>query len=280
MDLLAAMRKSIYSPEFYRDLLARPLSFSFKYFYSLALALSLVFTVWFSLSAIPFLQTLMRTLEPAILASYLDELVVTIQGGKASVNVAEPYPVPLPDELRALVGRANESLPENLFVINTKEPFTLEGFRGYDTAILLTEEAFVIRDKDGIRVQELSQVPNVKIDKSSVVSVVGYLAPLLRWLIPVVVFAIFIGLLAFMSAKLVYLLFGALLVWVVGKIRHVKFGYAKAYQIGMHAITLSVLVGALSFLGFPKIPYLFTILFVVMAWLNLAPERAPKGGVA
>jgi hypothetical protein len=70
---------------------------------------------------------------------------------------------------------------------------------------------------------------------------------------------------------LVYLLFGALLVWLTAKIKGVKISYGKSYQIGMHLMT-SVIIITNIFNIIPTrfiIPFLFTILLILSAVLNL-----------
>ena len=103
MSFLQNIGKSIYSPEFYKELLGLPFSFSLKYFYSLAVVLAVALAVIFSFKIIPAAQPFLQSIGPQVLNYYPDELVITIKNGDVSTNVAEPYLLPLPAPLIDLV---------------------------------------------------------------------------------------------------------------------------------------------------------------------------------
>ena len=126
--LLHLIRASIHNPEFYKGLLSRKISWSFKYFFSFILILAVVSTAVFGWRAVPAVNSFLNNLAPTILEYYPDELEIVIKDGEASSNVAEPYVIKLPAEL---MSNAPESAPpnepldaendvENALVINTK----------------------------------------------------------------------------------------------------------------------------------------------------------------
>ena len=271
MGLIRLVQESIYSPIFYNGLLVKPLSFSFKYFYSFALVLSIVLAAVISYALIPPASSFFQTVGPKILAYYPDELVITVSGGKASTNVEEPHFFPWPSELREADGTAPF---ENLLVINTIVPFSLEQFRSYRTAALLTQDSFIYAgDKGEIRIQPLAGVPDGKLDKRFVATVTERIAPFSKFVAPIIVIGAFLAGLALFSFELAYLLFGALLIWLLLRVKKVRVQYWKAYQIGMHAVTLGLLFQALMFaFGLNvRLPFLFTALMLVVAFVNVRP---------
>ena len=64
---LKLVKESIYSPNFYRSVLGRPLSFSLKYFYTLVLGFSIVLTFYFSFLLVPRFNAILSSVGPAIL---------------------------------------------------------------------------------------------------------------------------------------------------------------------------------------------------------------------
>lgn len=279
MGFLTLIKKSIYSPEFYRDLRSKPLSFSIKYFYMLALALSLVITAVFSFTLVPTLNSLLKNIGPAVDAYFPDELVVTIRGGEVSVNVPEPYFLPIPAVLENIpvsdAGSAGR-LPKNLVVIDTKNEFSEAAFAEYDTLVLIMKKSVAFSDREGIRIEPLRDIPDYTIDKALLQKFASKTGSFLKYAAPILVFVIFIIAMAIFTFHLVYLFLAALLVWLVMKARGASAGYKKAYQVGVHAMTLGFLLNALLvvvFLPRPNVPFLFTVVLLAVAAVNVRREE-------
>jgi hypothetical protein len=100
---------------------------------------------------------------------------------------------------------------------------------------------------------------------------VGKIAPFLVFIGPLIAIGTFLIAMIVLSFKLVYLLFGAFLIWGLMKIRKISGGYKKAYQIGIHAMTLPILLNVIIFLFVPtfKVPFFFTIVMLMAAFVNL-----------
>ncbi len=268
MNFLRRIYQSVYSPEFYRELLSRPFSFSFKYYYGLAVLVALVMGVFLTLNMAPAILNFARNILPGFAGYYPEELVITIKDGKASAN--QPYIIKMPAEFDI-----SSSTP-NLLVIDTEHPFMLEVFYSYKTAALLTEDNLISRDKEGrLTITPISRFPNTVINRSLVENWIGKASRFISWLFPLVGVFIFIGYIVYASLLLIYLLIAALLILLIGRIKKAAFGYKKAYQIGLHAITLSFVLEAL--LGFipqlnPHIPFQFTLLLLVIVIINISAE--------
>jgi hypothetical protein len=284
MEFLRTVHSSIYSPEFYKELFSRPFSFSLKYFYSLAAVLAVALAVVFSFKIIPAAQPFLQSIGPQILNYYPDELVITIKNGQASTNVKEPYFLKMPEGLAPKDLQYKYSFQdtelrtdlENLLVIDTAAPFTLEGFHGYKTAVLLMKDnAAYYSDNGEIRIQSLKGIPDATINKPTVAKLVGKIAPFLVFIGPLIAIGTFLIAMIALSFKLVYLLFGALLIWGLMKIKKINGGYKKAYQISIHAMTLSILLNVIIFLFVPdfRVPFFFTIVMLMGAFVNLRPSQ-------
>lgn len=277
MKLLELIRKSIHSPHFYEELQNQPLSFSIKYFYSLTIGLSLALTLILSFTMIPAASSFLKDIGPAILRTFPNDLVIEVKNGKVRANVPEPYLMPLPDNLKTVLAESYKSIPQNILVIDTQTPFSPEKFYGYSTLVWLTKETVVFDEGEkGIRIQFLNESINATIDKSKVFSFFDAIRSISRWLAPILVFGIFVFSLVAYSTTLLYLFFGALLVWVISKIRKINLDYRKSYQVGIHAATLSVIVASVSFLFAFRIPFLFTAIMIIVALMNLVPEKKPQ----
>ncbi len=131
MQFFTTIKDSIYSPDFYRTLRAKPLSFSLKYYFSLAAVLALAGTVLMTVQFLPKAQFALTTLAEKVVERFPAELEVTFKGGVVSTNVKEPYFVKeTPGEADALRNEVEDAgTHENLLVIDTSSPLSLELFK-------------------------------------------------------------------------------------------------------------------------------------------------------
>lgn len=270
-----SIASSIYNPSFYAEVLKQPFSFSLKYFYKLAALLALLYTIIAAITFGPQAQGFLKNVSSRVLNYYPENLEIKIEKGMASTNMPEPYTLPWPSELPSSAQRSNRSYA-NLLIIDTQTPFSIDQFKRYDTlAWLLKDSLVVIGDNEQIRIQGLEKFPNTTLTKSKVQFFVNKVEPFLRAVTPLLVIMIFIALLFFFSFQLVYLLFGALVIWIAVKIKKYPLMYGKAYQVGLHAITLPLLVNALWYLTGIKSgkPFLFTLLLVIVVFLNIRTKQ-------
>lgn len=281
MRLWYLIRKSIYSPEFYRSILDKPFSFSLKYFYSLVLVFALVLTAVLSFNFIPYFSSLLGDVAPAILESFPEGLVITITDGIASTNMEEPILIPVPEKLSQAVRRPDFEF-KNLMVIDTRNPFQTEQFDAYGTLVLFTRDSLAFKEREGdLRIQRFSETTDVQIDKNSISFLAARVDALQRWIVPIVVFGTFVMLMGVYSFSLMYLFLGAVFIWLIGKIKKTELSYKKAYQVGIHAVTLSVFVSSITIL-FPavRVPFLFTVIMLFVVWFNLMPRQEPIPAVS
>ncbi len=275
MGLFKNTKNSIYNPEYYNSLLSKPFSFSLKYFLLFTLIFSAIFALIYSIRIIPPLRNFLNEKSMEILQRYPEGLEITIKKGKVSTNAEEPYFVKFP------AGEMPDGAGiKNLLVIDTRSDFYLEKFYSYSTVILLTRDSVVSQEKGKVTINQLENFPDFTVNKTVVSSFINKITPYFNLVIPIVMFGMLFGIYAAVSFRLVYLVVAALLIWVIGKIKKVNLDYSKSYKIGLHLMTLPIVVTfSLNFVS-PQtsIPFLFTILTVVVAFINL--ENVPTGSSA
>src|SRR3989344_585910 len=117
MNFLNNIKDSLYNPDFYSGLKERRLSFSFKYFFSLAATLSIILAFMFGLEFAPiFSAENLRKLA----GFYPEELVLQVAKGVISTNVVEPYIIKDTFE----ISNDSEKKYANAVVIDTKNDFS------------------------------------------------------------------------------------------------------------------------------------------------------------
>lgn len=274
MNFLKKIKNSVYDPNYYTELLAKPFSYSLKYFLLLSLTLSIITVAILSFSTIPKLSTSLNTLGQKILLYYPTELEITVKNGKASANVSQPYFIKTPSEWQTDVKTKNSDI-ENILVIDTQTPFSIESFKRYKTACLLNQTSLTCYDNKNIKITQLSPTFNMVLNKNVVSSFVEKCQPYLRFAFPFFLVIFFIAFFFLNTGHLFYLLFGALIIWLVAKIRKIKMNYKLSYRLGMHLMTAPILFSLLleQVLGIPlHIPFLFTAILIGITIANLKPQ--------
>jgi hypothetical protein len=270
-QLIKHIKKSIYGPEYYRELSDRPVSFSFKYYGGFVMLLALLLTITYSIPLIPLVSSTLRNLPQNFAAYYPDELVVPIVNGIATTTVPQPFYLPIPaifkDEL------ARELGVEYLGVIDTTSPVALEKYREHRALFWIAENALVMRgERDEMRVNAFDRNLNFTLSEQGLLGVINSLQPYFKFIVPLLVLAIFIGLCFAFAINLVYLLFPALIIYVAMLITKPKWTYGTAFQVCLHATTLPLLLSALlSPFGFNlgSLPFASTTIILLVVFMNM-----------
>lgn len=269
MEFFKNLASSFYKPAFYSATLQKPVSYSFKNFFLFALILALILTGVYSFIYFPKIKTFLDNVVTQGIDAYPDGLKIEIKNGSASANAPQPYFVKLPG---FFAGNPNQL--ENLFVIDTNNEFSTEKFNEYKTLVVLNKSSIAAFDnKDQIKIIPLKDVKDFILDKQTVNSFYEKVKPWFKSVYPIFLFGSFLLVFLMISMHLVYLFFGALLVWIIAKIKGIKMGYWKSYQAGIHLIMPVILITTIiGFFGF-RFPFLFTLLLIIMAILNLENIR-------
>ncbi len=271
MVFLQTIKNSIYSPEFYQGLKERRPRSSFAYFFKLAILLSFIGTVFFSVILMPPLSRFLSTENlNALVNLYPEDLTLTVKNETVSTNGAEPRFVDFP-------GIPLPTGKTHFIVIDTRAPVKLDNFAAYQSVVWIAQNAVVIENSTKTTVQYLKGIPDLVLNRDSIRSRLGSFRPLIKLAPFLLICGIFMILVVSHLFKLVYLLIFALLVMLIGKIQKIPLTYAESYRFAIHLITLPLLIDLSLVLipGFTRgVPFLFTAIGVVTAFFNL--KRFPN----
>ena len=88
MDFLKKVKRSVYSPKYYQELLDQPLSYSIKYFLAFVFIFGVLLVVGFSLFSFPKINKTLNDAVRKAANNYPQELAVTVKSGNVSTNVS------------------------------------------------------------------------------------------------------------------------------------------------------------------------------------------------
>jgi hypothetical protein len=270
MKFIKKVIGSVYGPEHYQELIEQPFSYSVKYFVRFSAILGLLFIIGFSIFYFPKMKAVLNDGVRIVADSYPQELIVTIKGGNISTNVEDPYYIKLPASIDKNNNQAGKY--ENLITIDTKSEASVDNLLKHKTAILITKSYIVNRKSNGqIVIQSLEKVADIVIDKASVASFLEKLSPYLKLMYLFFVVVFFVFFVVFILFRLCYLFLAALFIWLIANIKNVKISYGKSYQLGLHLMTLPLIV--VYPFGFIKFPLAFSLLLMVLAFVNIKKKE-------
>lgn len=264
-DFLKQIKLNIYSPKFYKEILSYKISYSLKYFFVLITILSLIVTIIFSFKLIPEINYFLKSFTFGILNYYPKDLVINISQGKIETNVQTPYFISWPKEFEKPFLDIN-----NFLVIDTDNQFSLEKFKEYKTLILLTRRNIIYLANNEIIIKEINPSINLVIDQNLISLLVSKINFFKKFLGPIVAIFIFLGFLIIHTLKLIYLFIPALFIMIILNVFKIKLNYLKCYQIGIHAMTLPLLLSTLlSIFNFKsELLFAFTTLLLIVVIIN------------
>ena len=281
-----SLKRSAFDPNYYPDILKVPFSFSWKYLYMLSFFAVLVGVIMW---AIPTAIGLMTTMPASIQEfkkearnAYPPELEVQIVDGKLSTNVEEPYfidPVPAEDL------KTEKQEYEHFITIDTMA--AVDDYTDYGSLVLVTEDAVVYPDNNraGYRVMDLGQfnediLLNQKVYNDIFTKVSPFIDMIPGFLVGLIIvsllFGPIVGGLFVTLGHMMYLLLASLITWIVAKMFKVNIGYPKAYQLGMHGVTLPIIITTAVGMFLQDIPYLFSAIFFL--WMAVILSKMDKNG--
>lgn len=267
-------KKSITDFSYYKDILKANFSFSFKYLLFLLFLVTLLSTLVTGIKALkytPQVEEFETQAYEYLKTAYPSDLVITLDKGEVSINQPVPYAITTPLEWRSDV-KDSENDFENLIVFDTSEQ--ISNFYDYRTAVLVSKNAiYVVDNNRGSRSYPLDKEMSGVVDKNSydqmLVVLGGYLNQLGEWyLIAVIVGMVilpFITVWFVLAWKLLYLLIFTPVIWIIAKIMNRKLDFGQTYRIGIHAITIPILLTLfLSLVEYP-ISWIHTVLFLMFS---------------
>lgn len=268
-QLFNAIQNSVYNPQFYRELESKPLRYSLKYYSAFAVLVAIILTIVSSVPLVVNISTAVSGFPQKFFEYYPDDLEVTVTNGVLSTNVDEPYVLPVPSEFTDI---ARENDISEFVVFDTKEPFSIEQFNASHALVWVGARQFAYRDKNSaVRIQGFEPNSNVTINETKLRKAESYISPYYHFVGPVLVVLIFMGLLFALGFNFLYLFLGALFIHLLLRVMKQKMSYGRCYQIGLHALTLPVLIHvllAVSPFAFSGLPLTATIVMLVVVYFN------------
>ena len=266
---------SLISPKYYQHIIETRFSFSLKYFAVLALIASLI---TFSSTVKPITQDLsegISALESTALNAFPEDLVVTLKDGELSINQPEPYIFAMPKDF---TDEPETKTPSNFLVFDSIG--TLDDLEKYDTLILVNRTNILVQGSNKVEVYPLKDYPDGELTAEILRSFANEVKPFLK-AIPYIVltFALLGTVLYYFGFRLAYLVIVSLALMAFGSLRGLKLSFSKYYQVGLHAITLPLIIEVLSdAFQFPiNYPYWFLVLNVLVGVIGIFYI---KGGAA
>lgn len=290
-QLISHIKQSVFSPEYYHELLSRPLGYSWKYYSALAMLIAMFLTIVSSIPLVPRVNKATHELPAKFFVYYPDALELHVQNGVITSNVEEPYFLPVPEMFKSEFSQ-NPNI-EHFAVIDTKTPISLDAFRAYKTVMWVGGNALAFYDnQQGIRIEPLPKDSTYVVNETTLRSIEGRIAPYYGFFAPAMVLMIFVGLMLALAVNFAYLVVGAIFILLFARfILKQKWSYGTSYRIGLHAITLPLLADTLfSIVGVNilSLPFLQTALMLAVVYVNykdikestpVVPDPAPSAPV-
>lgn len=257
-------KKSVTSPEYYKELLETKFVYTVKYYVMLSLFLSLIVTCFLSIKMIPGAREGLRTGTEEIKRAYPDDLLVSVKDGAWTINKPEPYVIPLPE-----FSKSQENIGIDNILVFYKQG-TIDDFNNFKTFALINEKNVLSKDDNsGIKVTPIQDIPDFDLDKSKVNEffdmVYGYLK-YVPYFLPLI---ILVGqmLFNFLGIKIFYILWAGLVVYLFSLLRKNKVSYKSACRIAIHTMTIPLILEVLlSFVDFNiPIPSWFFIVNIILS---------------
>ncbi len=286
MNFFSTIKATFWNPSFYRTA-AEEHSHPFGYYFKMALLLSIIMTVGFCLFAGPNINATLSSLPDAVVAYYPDDLEVTLSDGAVTVNQPQPYMLPFPTQWQ---GDKAEKNPTNLVVFDTEKTFSVESFKGYDTAALVTHDALVIKSDSDIRVVPMSDFSckgenntpcNYTLTNDKLAAFLEHVKPLTVYVLPTLAVGALLVLIVIYALGLLALLItaaiGMLAIKLFAKVP-TRLGFGTTYRMCVYAVTPALVIEAILSVvrtaSGASVPYLhgFTfelILTILVIVLNL-----------
>lgn len=270
------IKSSIWDPNFYQGLLVRPTKSAFAYFAKFCVLISFVSAIWISVVAIPAVRSFSTLALDSITSAYPQNATFELKGGVLSSTPSIPYRIaPTNETIKAELAKMGY---EYSVVIDTNRAvFSDDVFASYKSPVVITKNTIAMKKNSGkIELLPLRGMPDTVITKDVVQKYALVTKDFIQNTTPVIAPLSFFAFFVYgFGSTLLYMFFGALVVWLALKALSVPTTYWKSYVIGLHAITLPLILFTLApFLGLPTVPFLTTVILVLIVYLNFTAKPA------
>lgn len=274
--IFETFKKSLHSPEFYQRVASASFSEALRYYIKVIFILAAVATVAFSVLLVPRGVRFIRDVAPSLVREYYPaDMVVTIENGQASTNIAEPFIVTSKGVARDIL---REDGLDNLLVIDTGHELNIKMFEDYKTLVLLTKTEVVTQNRKGnITIQSLRNTPNTVINQTELLVFVEKIRAGLPYLVPVGIVVTLISVFFGYVIYLIPLFLFALIPFLLAKVKKISLTYGGAYRMSLYAVIPGlVLKTILNISGFFFVPAYFSLLvFTLVIFINMREVEQP-----
>lgn len=242
-------KHSLFDFSYYGGLIHESFGKAILYVYLLLVATLFIGVVKEAVVLIPKsrdLTPLVVNLKRIIETGYPKNLVVTIKDGIVRTNVKEPYLIDFP------VGEKNQ--PNVHFIaIDTKA--AIENYASYNSAVLVTKNAIVYKDKGNtLKVEPIDKTYNFVINRSKYDSLVKKFSPYIDYIPTIAIVFVtlffiswpFIAGTFLLIGKLILVLVIALLLLIISKVLKKNLTYPQIYKMSLFGLTLPILIETLN----------------------------------
>jgi len=261
------IRATFYDPAFYIKARTEDLSPSIRLTALLALVGASITAVVLYTFIVPFaFLPVIDTVESV----YPDDLIITVEGGEMSINQEQPY---------YIKNTLFKDGPENLVIFDGED--ALEGTATQNSTFALVKKTYVVAgNEDDERIENFGQIGSTTISKSDVSAFASAVRPYYK---PVLlgggfVFAAFGAVFVTIFWLIFHLLYLMLLpapaLYLYGRFRTPKFAFKESYIVAVYAsIPVAILTFVILLLGFDVPPFVYTLLVILVAIVNLSQKR-------
>lgn len=268
------LKRSLFDPSYYRDILNVKFSFSVLYLYGLLFFISLFymlqFAYWGSFRALPKLPKQISILKTELKKTYPKELTVYVKNGKVSTNVKEPYFLDIPP-LKS--GLKKESF-DHFITIDTHAK--VDDYQRYRTLLLITKSSIIHPNERSQSVSDYAVTSLNKIQGSFVINeklfddLVAKATPFIDALPSILTFAIVFSIVVapfaiagiWLVGKMYFLVIFSIVVFVFAKFMKKELNYSKSYRLSIHGASLPTVVVFLLGLFNLQFAGLYTLVFI------------------
>ncbi len=264
MELFQIIKKSLGSKDFYGEVIQGSTKKAFLYYIKfsfLLIVLSLISTAIFKA---PEATSFAKKIAEELRGSFPKGLVITFKDGQASVNQPEPIIIPLTEGMKKSLTETESQSIQSLVVIDTKNPVIPELFMSHKTLMLLSKDFIAHYDnRGGIVLKATKSFPDFVIDEEKL----WYLLSYVKFLPVVLVLLFGIGTFFGLLFNLFVGLFIAFIFWLSTKLFGQRLSYAESYRVSIYAMTLPTIIEIVLFGGFTPVPFLFSLIAILIAIL-------------
>ncbi len=262
--------KSISSPAYYKDIVKAPITFSLKYLFFLSYIFIFIFiatSVTYFVTLLPKLPEFVTIAKSRLNTFYPTDLVITITDGIVTTNQEEPVFLHIPEV-------TDEDI-KYIVTIDTKAQ--IEDYYDYDTFFLVTDDSVVYPESNDrsysvTSIKELQKEIGIKqIDRNTYEQFLAMAYPFLDSipktapfvLVGVLLIVPFIAAVFEFMRNIIVVALLSVITFVFALLLKINLPFLKIFQMGLHAVTIPLIIMVILFFTGAAIPLLFIASFLL-----------------